>query len=92
VIRAPFVMGKAEAALGRGQTLEDTTMGWRFVKPALNARYGTEAMSHTGEHPHATTLEALLSLRISSTDYLEDGNTPEVFVIYGKWMKEQGIA
>jgi 3-oxoadipyl-CoA thiolase len=48
--RAPLVMGKAEAAFGRGQTLEDTTMGWRFVNPALDARYGTEAMPRTGEN------------------------------------------
>lgn len=32
-----------------------------------------------------------LFLRISSTDYVEGGNTPEDFLIYGKWMKEQGI-
>ena len=35
--RAPFVLGKAETAFGRGQTLEDTTMGWRFVNPAMRA-------------------------------------------------------
>src|ERR1043165_3646151 len=42
--RAPFVMGKAESAFGRGQKLEDTTMGWRFVNPALDALHGTETM------------------------------------------------
>jgi NADPH2 dehydrogenase len=31
-----------------------------------------------------------LFLRISSTDYVEGGNRPEDFLIYGKWMKEQG--
>ncbi|MGV8927083.1 MAG: NADPH dehydrogenase NamA [Ewingella sp.] len=32
-----------------------------------------------------------LFVRISSTDYAEGGNRPEDFLIYGKWMKEQGI-
>jgi len=48
--RAPFVMGKADGAFGRGQKLEDTTMGWRFVNPALDALYGTEPMPRTGEN------------------------------------------
>jgi 3-oxoadipyl-CoA thiolase len=47
--RAPFVMGKPESAFGRAQTLEDTTMGWRFVNPALQAAYGTDTMPQTGE-------------------------------------------
>ncbi len=34
--RAPFVMGKADAAFSRAMKLEDTTMGWRFVNPAMN--------------------------------------------------------
>lgn len=48
--RAPFVVGKSEGAFGRSQTLEDTTMGWRFVNPALDAAYGTETMPRTGEN------------------------------------------
>lgn len=48
--RAPFVMGKADSAFGRSQQLEDTTMGWRFVNPVLNALYGTETMPRTGEN------------------------------------------
>lgn len=48
--RAPFVMGKADGAFGRSQKLEDTTMGWRFVNPALHALYGTETMPRTGEN------------------------------------------
>src|SRR5436190_1526722 len=28
--RAPFVMGKADAAFSRAAKLEDTTLGWRF--------------------------------------------------------------
>mgnify|MGYP003582223784 CR=1 FL=1 len=48
--RAPFVMGKSDSAFGRAQKLEDTTMGWRFVNPALDALYGTETMPRTGEN------------------------------------------
>lgn len=48
--RAPFVIGKADRAYGRGQQLEDTTMGWRFVNPALDTRYGTESMPQTGDN------------------------------------------
>ena len=48
--RAPFVMGKSETAFGRAQKIEDTTMGWRFVNPALDALYGTETMPRTGEN------------------------------------------
>jgi len=48
--RAPFVMGKSGQAFSRSYKLEDTTMGWRFVNPALDARYGTEAMPRTGEN------------------------------------------
>ncbi|MEW6627535.1 MAG: 3-oxoadipyl-CoA thiolase [Pseudomonadota bacterium] len=48
--RAPFVMGKSDSAFGRAQKLEDTTMGWRFINPALDALYGTETMPRTGEN------------------------------------------
>jgi 3-oxoadipyl-CoA thiolase len=48
--RAPFVMGKADAALSRAMKLEDTTMGWRFVNPRMQAAYGVETMPETGEN------------------------------------------
>jgi 3-oxoadipyl-CoA thiolase len=48
--RAPFVLGKAVGPFSRAQALEDTTMGWRFVNPALDAQYGTETMPRTGEN------------------------------------------
>lgn len=48
--RAPFVMGKADAAFSRGMKLEDTTIGWRFVNPLMKARYGTDAMPETAEN------------------------------------------
>jgi 3-oxoadipyl-CoA thiolase len=48
--RAPFVMGKADAAFSRAMKLEDTTMGWRFVNPAMTTLYGTDSMPETGEN------------------------------------------
>jgi len=47
--RAPFVMSKADAAFSRSIKLEDTTIGWRFVNPAMKAKYGTDSMPETGE-------------------------------------------
>jgi acetyl-CoA acyltransferase len=47
--RAPFVLGKADAAFSRGMKIEDTTIGWRFVNSALKAKYGTDAMPETAE-------------------------------------------
>ena len=48
--RAPFVVGKADAAFSRSMTLEDTTMGWRFINPALKAKYGVDKMPETAEN------------------------------------------
>ena len=48
--RAPFVMGKAEAAFARTLKLEDTTMGWRFVNPFMKAAYGVDTMPETAEN------------------------------------------
>ncbi|HMD72513.1 MAG TPA: 3-oxoadipyl-CoA thiolase [Steroidobacteraceae bacterium] len=48
--RAPFVVGKSDTAFGRGQTMEDTTMGWRFINGRMNALYGVDTMPQTAEH------------------------------------------
>ncbi len=48
--RAPYVMGKPATAFDRAQTIEDTTMGWRFINPALRAAYGVDAMPQTAEN------------------------------------------
>ena len=48
--RAPYVMGKGSTAFDRGQKLEDTTLGWRFVNPAMEAAYGVDSMPQTGEN------------------------------------------
>ncbi len=48
--RAPFVVGKADAAFFRGMKMEDTTLGWRFVNPLMKAQYGVDSMAETGEN------------------------------------------
>ncbi len=48
--RAPFVMGKAGEAFSRSAEIYDTTLGWRFVNPALKAQYGIDSMAETGEN------------------------------------------
>jgi 3-oxoadipyl-CoA thiolase len=48
--RSPFVIGKAVAPFDRSPKMEDTTMGWRFVNPKLDAAYGTETMPQTAEN------------------------------------------
>jgi 3-oxoadipyl-CoA thiolase len=48
--RAPLVMGKAQEAFQRGAEIHDTTLGWRFVNPLLEAQYGIDSMAETGEN------------------------------------------
>ena len=48
--RAPFVMPKAEAAFSRANAVYDTTIGWRFVNPAMKARYGVDSMPETADN------------------------------------------
>ncbi|WP_434728444.1 3-oxoadipyl-CoA thiolase [Pseudomonas soli] len=48
--RAPFVMGKSEQAFGRSAQLFDTTIGWRFVNPSMQAQYGIDSMPETAEN------------------------------------------
>nr|AGU10529.1 Thiolase, N-terminal domain [uncultured organism] len=48
--RAPYVLGKAQGPFDRAQTIEDTTLGWRFVNPAMVRAYGVDSMPQTGEN------------------------------------------
>ena len=48
--RAPFVMPKAASAFSRDNAVYDTTIGWRFVNPAMKARYGVDSMPETAEN------------------------------------------
>lgn len=48
--RAPFVMPKAGAAYSRTNQIYDTTIGWRFVNPAMQSGYGTDSMPETADN------------------------------------------
>jgi acetyl-CoA C-acetyltransferase len=49
--RAPLVMPKSETPFGRGnRTLWDTTLGWRFPNPRMEAMFPLESMGETGEN------------------------------------------
>jgi len=48
--RAPFVQPKAASPYARSAEIHDTTLGWRFVNPAMEAEYGTDSMPQTGQH------------------------------------------
>jgi acetyl-CoA acyltransferase len=48
--RAPFVMPKADAAFSRNAEIHDTTIGWRFINPAMQSQYGTDSMPETAEN------------------------------------------
>src|SRR5437870_24008 len=49
--RAPLVLAKPGAAFPRGnRTAWDTTLGWRFPNPRLEAMFPLESMGETGEN------------------------------------------
>ena len=49
--RAPLVLAKPDKAFPRGdQTFWDTTLGWRFPNPRLEAMFPLESMGETGEN------------------------------------------
>ncbi|MCO6383029.1 3-oxoadipyl-CoA thiolase [Oceanicola sp. 502str15] len=48
--RAPFVMPKATSPFSRANSVEDTTIGWRFINKKMQAMYGTDSMPETAEN------------------------------------------
>ena len=48
--RGPWVLSKASKPFGRDMELHDTSFGWRFINPRLDALYGTEGMGQTAEN------------------------------------------
>jgi acetyl-CoA acyltransferase len=48
--RAPYVMDKSTEPFSRNVKLYDTTIGWRFINPLMNARFGTDSMIETAEN------------------------------------------
>jgi 3-oxoadipyl-CoA thiolase len=69
--RAPFVMPKADTAFSRKAEIHDTTIGWRFVNPAMHAAYGTESMPQTGQNvadDYGISREAQDAMALASQD------------------------
>ena len=48
--RAPYVLSKASKPFARDVELFDTSLGWRFINPALRERFGTDSMGQTAEN------------------------------------------
>ena len=48
--RAPLVIPKAHTAFSRDAEIYDTTLGWRFVNPLMEQRYGVDSMAETAEN------------------------------------------
>jgi 3-oxoadipyl-CoA thiolase len=48
--RAPLVMPKPTTAFSRHAEIHDSTIGWRFVNPRMDALHGTDAMGETAEN------------------------------------------
>jgi len=48
--RAPFVIPKATSAYSRSSSMEDTTIGWRFVNNLIKQQYGIDSMPETAEN------------------------------------------
>ena len=48
--RAPFVMGKSDTAFSRKSEIFDTTIGWRFINPALSKLHHPFSMGETAEN------------------------------------------
>jgi acetyl-CoA acyltransferase len=85
--RAPFVVPKSTAPFGRGLTIEDTTIGWRFVNPRMNERYGTDSMPETAENvaeEHAIAREDQDAFahrsQMRAADAIESGRMAEEIV------------
>ncbi|WP_284989538.1 NADPH dehydrogenase NamA [Arthrobacter sp. efr-133-TYG-120] len=70
-----------------------------FLSPVSNKRTDEYGGDHAGRYRIVrevlnavrTEWSGPLFVRISSTDYVRGGNTPEDFIVFGRWMKEQGV-
>ncbi|KAF5885253.1 MULTISPECIES: NADPH dehydrogenase NamA [Rhizobium] len=70
-----------------------------FLSPLANHRSDEYGGSHENRYRIVREVidavrsewEGPLFVRISSTDYVAGGNTPSDFLVYGQWMKEQGV-
>ncbi|GAB4440527.1 MAG: thiolase family protein [Anaerolineae bacterium] len=55
--RAPYVLSKSESAFDRGAKIFDTSIGWRFPNPKMEAMFPLEAMGETAENIYEQRLD-----------------------------------
>ncbi|NNC83618.1 MAG: 3-oxoadipyl-CoA thiolase [Flavobacteriales bacterium] len=48
--RGPWVISKVSTPFGRDAQMHDSSFGWRFINPKLEAVYGTDGMGVTAEN------------------------------------------
>ena len=48
--RGPWVISKVSKPFGRDAQMHDSSFGWRFINPKLDALYGTDGMGTTAEN------------------------------------------
>ena len=48
--RGPWVISKTSKAFGRDAAMHDSSFGWRFINPKLEALYGVDGMGNTAEN------------------------------------------
>ena len=48
--RAPYVIGKGDSPFSRSQSMQDTTIGWRFINQLMKDKYGVDTMPETAEN------------------------------------------
>ncbi len=48
--RGPWVISKASKPFGRDAEMHDSSFGWRFINPRMEALYGTDGMGTTAEN------------------------------------------
>ncbi|GGK10034.1 acetyl-CoA acetyltransferase [Yeosuana aromativorans] len=48
--RGPYVIAKPSTAFGTDAKLYDSSFGWRFINPKMEALYGTDGMGQTAEN------------------------------------------
>jgi 3-oxoadipyl-CoA thiolase len=48
--RGPWVISKTAQPFGSDAEMHDSSFGWRFINPKMQALYGTEAMGETAEN------------------------------------------
>jgi acetyl-CoA acyltransferase len=48
--RGPWVISKVSKPFGRDAEMHDSSFGWRFINPKMEALYGTDGMGQTAEN------------------------------------------